>query len=1475
MSKIDDRDYRHVLDTFFAQPNILVDHQIESFNTFITQDISRIVSQFSPFEFIVERPDSGIDIEAKNVKMFKVSINFKEVTLHKPKIEETSGNTFDLFPNDARLKGLTYQSPIFIKIDFSVTSMDAKQNIISTFAIDISKPEKMGYIPVMLRSRLCNLNGLNKHILQAVGEDPYDYGGYFVVKGSEKFIVPQEKRNENYAFLFQNKKDADFTVVVEIKSVRDDTVSRGSNIKVKYERRRENIWVSINPGFGGKDIPLSVLFRALGIQADKEIAEYVVSNLNDLILLELLRPSLMFEIKDQKTSATYKIRTQTQALLYIAERIVGHQQKLDTDIEKQRYVLGLIDKYLFPHVPDQTGAVKKRKAMFLAMMVRKLLNGKLGRHYPDDRDDLGNKRIDLAGTLVAQLFRFAMSSLLENMKKNITKELVSKTFRSKEDFQELITRTKNTKLLAGPFNSSLLTGNWKTSSNRMTTQRVGVAQLLQRKSTMDTFSNLRRIFTPTTGGDTQLKTAEIRRLHPSHWGMICPVETPDGKSAGVVKHLAITCTVTTFMSPEPVYRILQELSISDQKLIIPLDELPPTEVYKLTTIYVNGNWYGSTDNPKYIYDELIKRRRNLQMNPKVSIVRYFENDELWIYTDAGRCVRPIYIVDPPKNTLRINKKILSQLSGFDPIGKMTWNDLISNQIVEYVDVKESENNTVIAEYPSQIYKTNADYKTYTHCELHPICMLGGLVGLIPFSEHNQAPRNLFQGAMGKQAVNVYALNFQLRMDTQANVLHYPQKPLVTTYMVEPTNFDKQPAGTNAMVAIMMYTGYNQEDSIIVNQSSLERGLFVSTSYKSFKEKAKNEEKFIKPDPNKTKGIKTHANYNKLNKYGIVPKDIKIDPGDVVIGKVSALDRTERDGQIDQRDTSLIMTKETTGIVDNVVMAIDEDGYEQYSIKIRKERIPQIGDKLCETADTEVLTMRGWVPYPKLTLQDFVATLTKDNKIYYENPKQIYEYDHNGPLLKVETDRVDFQVTMYHKMYVKNIATTYIPHHYELIPAIDIIDQTVVYKNSACNFAPPIDELSFNDGKIIKGQMKINQFLEAAAIYLILGTETLIFRARLYTFNLYEYELYFQEFIDNFSKIQFCEYQSRIFINHILDSEGQYRTHNKKLIDDIQQFVFHCSWESHIYYTEESGINTIQVYKNVQQLPLVYPSSNLNMHYQGKVYCLEVSSHVFFRRRNGKASFGGNSARHGQKGVIGIVYRQEDMPFNNQGITPDLIINPQAIPSRMTVGQLMELVTAKASAINGTIADATPFTGISVESIIDELKAVNFEEYGTDTMYDGFTGKPIQMKIFFGPTFYQRLKHIVAEKMHARSTGQVQMLTRQPLEGRARDGGLRFGEMERDAMIGHGTVNFLKERFYESSDKYEVFLCDNCGHMAIGNPVESIYKCQSCSKSSTLGFPLSSSSISKVQIPYAAKLLVHEIISMGVSVRMFTEGYSGD
>jgi len=1153
-----------VIEAYFQQKG-LVRQQLDSFDEFIQTSIQEMVDEMPSIILTPEAYEEGDEAP----RQVKYQISFQQTYLSKPMWQETDMYDNALLPMQARLRCLTYAAPLYVDIVHTQLAYDPEGDEWVEESQDEHQKRRIGKIPVMLKSQTCTLSGLPDRDLAEVGECPYDQGGYFIINGGERVLVAQEKMSHNTVFVFKKQQPSKYSYVAEIRSVLESSSRPTSTLFVRMlsragGRAAGSVMETQMP-YVHKELPIMIVFRALGLEADREILEHICYDRRDEQMMELLRPSLM---------EAASISEKEVALDFIGKRSAPAGSIKASRID---HAAEILQKELLPHIGVKEHCETK-KGYFFGYIVHRLLLAALERRAPDDRDHYGNKRLDLAGPLLGSLFRRLFNNLHNDVKKTLQKALDKNTGQEPD-----VRAAVREKIITDGLQYSLATGNWDT--RRGQAAKSGVSQVLNRLTFASTLSHLRRLNTPI---ERSTKQAKPRQLHNTHWGYLCPAETPEGHTCGLIKNLALMAYISVGSDATPILEFLDDWNT------VNLEEINTDIVVSATKVFVNGNWVGVHHEPDQLTSALRKLRRCGDVTWEISIVRDIREKELRICTDAGRVCRPLFIVENQRPLLK--KRHVRQLHMGDDEHPFGWSELVENGFVEFVDTEEEETIMVamtIDDLASARRDDTQAYSfTFTHCEIHPSMILGVCGSIIPFPDHNQSPRNTYQSAMGKQAMGIYITNYQLRMDTLAHVLYYPQKPLVTTKNMEYLHFRSLPAGQNSVVAIMCYSGYNQEDSIMMNQSSIDRGFFRSIfyrSYRDFEEKrgAQMEEFFEKPVRGSCDGMR-FASYDKLDDDGFAPPGTRVSGGDIIIGKTAAVPLMEQEmgpraKRTNKRDRSVELRTSESGVIDRVMLTTNRDGYKFVKIRVRSIRIPQIGDKF--------------------------------------------------------------------------------------------------------------------------------------------------------------------------------------------------------------------------------------------------------------------------------------SSRHGQKGTVGITYRQEDMPYTCEGITPDLIINPHAIPSRMTIGQLIECLQGKVSAILGFEGDATPFSAQPniVLDISNELHRLGYHRDGNETLYNGHTGEPLPAKIFIGPTYYQRLRHMVDDKIHSRARGPVQVLTRQPTEGRARDGGLRFGEMERDCIIAHGAATFLKDRLFDQSDADRIHVCDLCGLIAVANLKKKTYSCSACENTTE---------ISQVHVPYAAKLLFQELQSMLIAPRMF-------
>ena len=1325
-----------LIDLYFNEKFILYNFQWNAFNQFISDIIRYDISNMN---HIIHEDQSG-------GRIYRYKILFENVAI-KPPVDDNSNNEEIIFPEDCRTRFLTYASKIIADVSQVQEIIDCETNLqIEVNIIARENKVPIAKIPIMVRSEYCSLN-LKKD--RATTECRFDPGCYFIIKGSEKVVIGLERICDNKMLCF-TKKDPNFTngltftCQVNSRNMNYETLDGSiSNIQIVSVKMKKDNSITLNMT-QFVDIPIFIIFRALGVETDNDIINHIITDHNDSDMLNILKVSLNKALADNikdENGNMFEIKKQDDALKFLSSKLKNKRYSTtsaDTNqFQRLKHLELILTRDFLPHMGITIDRLNY-KARYLGKMINKLLNTYLGRIDIDDRDSFVNKRIDLPGALMTQLFRQYFKKMLNDCGKYFKKKNNSNHITP----IDVIKFIKFTTIEQGLI-SALLTGTWGS------TNRKGIAQMLQRLTYKQFISYFRRIMPPPVDAANS-KVTSMRHVNNVQYGFVDPVETPDGHKVGLHKHLSLMCSVTinTYLTHiMHIKEILQDLVDSENNNYV-LDIIGNFEIINnKININLNGEWLGITTKPFELVKILKQKRQNGEINIQVSINFNIRSKSIDIFTDAGRMIRPLLKVE--NNELKLNKNMLDSIDStyMDKTKITRWVEFINKypEAIEYVDVEESE-NLMIAMYPQEVvdakYKmSHGDipseggrgnpinryekaYMKYTHCEFHPIMFMGIISSNIPFSEHNQAPRNYFNFQQTRQGMGIYASNHRHRVDL-SYLLYHPMRPLVITRTAKYTHELDLPAGENMVVAIACYTGYNQEDSIVMNRTSVQRGMAVSTTLKKYSDTiTKNtgtgqDDIFMKPDRNKVTGMMDSNFYNKLNDKGYVPEETVITNGDVIIGKVSPIQAGTNNKLY--KDESEIYKSTVAGTVDKVYTGIyNSDGYEMYNMRVRSERIPMIGDKMCsrhgQKGTVGILLPATDMPFTESGIQPDIII----------NPCCF-----TGDTLVSMND-----------------------NSYKQIKDINIGDRVLC--------------MNFNDNTI---------------------EETKI----IFTMN------------QGIKQIYKLIFDDKTEIKCTLDHK--FRSINNKWIE-----------------ANKIELNKDQIIKNNNSVKLLSFES--------------IGTDIVYD--------------------IGVEHVDHNFIANN-------IVVSNCIPSRMTIGQLFECVFSKVAAIRGEMIDATPFNNLDFNKITAELKEYGFDEHGYEHLYCGMSGKKIISKIFIGPTNYLRLKHMVQDKIHSRATGPKQRLTRQPPDGRAKDGGLRFGEMERDAVISHGCSLFLKERFVDTSDIYTCHICSKCGLIASKKIDKEIYICLACNK-----LPENQGEMAyatKIVLPYAFKLLVQELMAINILPRI--------
>ena len=737
---------------------------------------------------------------------------------------------------------------------------------------------EIGKIPVMVKSKVCNTHGMSKEELVKSYSDPLDTGGYFIINGNERVMVMAEDLAENQPFIEENSKKELNLRLFSLKGT--------YRIPTTISENKEGIFEVSFSRF--KDLPAIVILKALGLVKESDIAKYIGKETDSVVVN-------LYEFVDLATSE--------DAIMYIAEKtsLQGTKKEI-IDRVNQR-----IDSYLFPHI-GQRKEDRIKKAVTLCKLIKQFLIAKENPELRTDKDHYANKRVRLSGDLLTNLFRVNLGILIRDIQYSLQKSAKRKKFFS------IKTIAKST-LFSHRVESAIATGSW-------TGERTGVTQNIDKTNYLATISQLQRVSSMLP---SEQENFMARTLHPTHYGRFCPIETPEGTEIGLRKNLAILSKIST------------RVNLDEEKFIKDLEsDGLNKEGVDGVDVFFNGRFIGSISNSEEFVKKIKEKRARGELPLEMSVRNDPDFKTVSISTESGRVLRPLIIVD--NGVPRLKKEHLIQLEK----GNIKWNDLVKQQIIEYLDAAEEE-NTLVALYEEELTPK------HTHLEIDPMDLLGVVTSLVPYGNHDQSSRLNRGSKTQKQALGLYSANYLCRLDTDVSILQYPQKPIVRSFVYDTLN--TYPAGQNLIVAIMTHEGYNMEDALVFNKGSLDRGVGRSFYFRPYSAVEMNYAGGLKDHigiPEKdTSGYKMEASYRHLEDDGIVEPEANIDEGEVLIGKTSPPKFLSEAREITVRakkEASVTMRQEEKGTVDAVFITKDEEGNKIVQVRTRDHRIPELGDK---------------------------------------------------------------------------------------------------------------------------------------------------------------------------------------------------------------------------------------------------------------------------------------------------------------------------------------------------------------------------------------------------------------------------------------------------------------------------------------------------------------------------------------------------
>lgn len=1191
----------------------LAHHHIKSFNEFINKGIKQIIRDLFEVKFSIKN-ERDSTAEDKSINTIEYLVKFTDVNLERPTtdIYATAG-TERLLPATARARNLSYTAGLFVDAEITAKAY-LKTSDVPIERKAVVKNHQLATIPIMVGSDLCHTKTMaNKISLLNNGEDPLDPGGHFILGGVEWVVDNIESITFNKLRAFRNIGHLNEIARGEFISKPGDAFENSRQIKIFYLNNGQ-LSCELTAKYFEKlgKFPFFVIFRLFGMTSDKEIIDNIIGGYDSEIsihMMHILRRAMktvapifsdLVEERDPPRILQLMAEKLTSASLkgYTGNKESRDETERNRTLYLTKNLLNQLDTYLLPHVGLDKHS-RRMKLRFLGYLIYKVLLVEQ-RILPDtNRDSLFHKRIHPAGIAMSKTFKSQFNNaVVREIDRNAKKDFKSITF-SNVPLAQTFKSSTNSRDLEKALEQAITTGNKTMVIKQMTTRVPMHTQALHRKNDGNTKSTLRTVRTPNTSSSkATARATEMREFHSSYIGYLCPPHSPHtGETVGLIKQLSISASVTSASDSISLKKILL-----NDAMIYPLETKTAFDIYKdeLARVFVNGDWIGCTDKSYKLVKKYRELRRNAHktegvgINAMTTIVWNTQEDAVYFWVDAGRIVRPLLVVknnwdypdefSHPFDYKKAQGFIQDVVITPEHIRKLYMKeidieDLHAEGIIDYINAEE-QTNCMIAEDLNKLQDARNDFThMYTHCEI-PISTIGLMALTAPFCEHSAIVRIVYQISQAAQTCGWSTLNFPHRFDKEQVIQYRNEIPLVKTI----TSDYIYPNGTNAILAIACYDGYNMEDSKIMKKASCDRGMFVIGYYSYIMTECEKNERFGIPDWTKTMGKKPQASYELLDENGIVPIGTVVHNGDVVIGKQELLSKSI--DQYTQKDRSVVYNYDEPATIVDVIKSQNQDQKWFVTVKYKYRRVPGIGDKF--------------------------------------------------------------------------------------------------------------------------------------------------------------------------------------------------------------------------------------------------------------------------------------SSRAGQKGVIGILYPQSDMPFTEDGITPDIIMNVHAIPSRMTIGQLIEGLLSKDAAINGYITSGDIFRKVDIEEVSESLEARGFSRYGKQRMYNGMTGECMNVEIFMTPVYYQRLKKFVLDDVYAMAHGRHEVFTRQLMDGKANQGGLRLGEMESDVLKAHGAVQTLMRKFLDDSDLFYIYVCQLCGKRPVVNEYKNKFECKFCGDEAL---------IVKIKTKWTSNIWLNEIEAMNIGVKLTTKRFS--